>query len=88
MNGAELPNRITGEILNPPGVPIVATLEVAAGGAEVTVARVRRLRDLAIPTLAHRLVVASAASGDPLGRAREEAERVLADLLERVPVPA
>ena len=30
----------------------------------------------------------AAAAGEPLGRAREEAERVLADLLERVPVPS
>ena len=40
------------------------------------------------PALAHRLVLAGGSAGEPLGRARDEAERVLADLLERVPVPA
>ncbi len=45
-------------------------------------------KEIALPALAHRVVTTSGASGEPLGRAREEAERVLSDLLERVPVPA
>ena len=45
------------------------------------------LKEMAVPALAHR-VVTTGGAGEPLGRAREEAERVLADLLERVPVPA
>ncbi len=45
-------------------------------------------KELALPALAHRVVCGGAASGEPLGRAREEAERVLSDLLERVPVPS
>jgi MoxR-like ATPase len=45
-------------------------------------------KEAALPSLAHRVVTASGATGEPLGRAREEAERVLSDLLERVPVPA
>jgi len=40
---------------------------------------------LAIPVLAHRVVLAS--QPDSLGRARDEAERVLHDVLERVPIP-
>jgi MoxR-like ATPase len=47
-------------------------------------------KDLAIPALAHRVVVAGqmgAPGGDVL-RPREEAERVFADLLDRVPLPA
>jgi MoxR-like ATPase len=44
-------------------------------------------KEIAVPALAHRVVTSSGA-GEPLGRAREEAERVLNDLLERVPVPA
>src|SRR5262249_30363851 len=43
------------------------------------------LKELAQPTLAHRIVLAGAR--DELGGAREEAERVIADILERVPVP-
>jgi MoxR-like ATPase len=43
-------------------------------------------KDLALPALAHRVVV-TGGTGESLGRAREEAERVLAELLERVPVP-
>jgi MoxR-like ATPase len=45
-------------------------------------------KEIALPALAHRVVTSGGASGEPLGRAREEAERVLSDLLERVPVPA
>jgi len=44
-------------------------------------------KDLALAALAHRVVVSGTPGGEPL-RVREEAERVLADLLERVPVPA
>ena len=43
-------------------------------------------KEIALPALAHRVVV-SGGAGDSLGRAREEAERVLADLLDKVPVP-
>ncbi|HZS37773.1 MAG TPA: AAA family ATPase [Polyangia bacterium] len=45
-------------------------------------------KEMALPALAHRVVTSGGATGEPLGRAREEAERVLNDLLERVPVPA
>jgi MoxR-like ATPase len=47
-------------------------------------------KEVALAALAHRVVTSSGGGGlgEPLGRAREEAERVLADLLERVPVPA
>jgi len=47
-------------------------------------------KEMALPSLAHRVVTASGGggAGEPLGRAREEAERVLNDLLERIPVPA
>lgn len=45
-------------------------------------------KETALPALAHRLVLAGGGAGDPLGRSREEAERVMNDLLERVPVPA
>jgi len=41
-------------------------------------------KEVALPALAHRVIPAG---GDSLGRAREEVERILADLLERVPVP-
>jgi MoxR-like ATPase len=44
-------------------------------------------RDLALPALAHRIVVQGGAAGEPL-RTRDEAERVLSDLLDRVPQPA
>ena len=44
------------------------------------------LKDLALPALAHRVVCGNG-GGESLGRSREEAERVIADLLERVPVP-
>jgi len=44
-------------------------------------------KELALPALAHRVVAGGAATGESLGRAREEAERVLAELIERVPVP-
>jgi MoxR-like ATPase len=47
-------------------------------------------KEMALPSLAHRVVTSAGmmgSAGEPLGRAREEAERVLADLLERVPVP-
>jgi MoxR-like ATPase len=42
-------------------------------------------KELALPALAHRIVLTS--TQDSLGRAREEAERVLADILDRVPIP-
>ena len=40
---------------------------------------------LAVPALAHRVVLAS--QPDSLGRARDESERALHDVLERVPIP-
>jgi MoxR-like ATPase len=43
------------------------------------------LKALALPVLAHRVVTAS--PSDALGRSRQEAERVLTDILERVPAP-
>jgi MoxR-like ATPase len=48
------------------------------------------LKELALPALAHRVVCAGAGGGESFHArsVREEAERVLADLLERVPVPA
>jgi MoxR-like ATPase len=48
------------------------------------------LRELAVPALAHRIVLAAAGPGghgEALGRGREEAERALQSLLERVPIP-
>ncbi|HEX6835335.1 MAG TPA: MoxR family ATPase [Polyangia bacterium] len=45
-------------------------------------------KETAIPALAHRLVLAGGAAGEPLGRAREEAERIMNELLERVAVPS
>jgi MoxR-like ATPase len=42
-------------------------------------------KDLAIPALAHRVVLGT--QQDSLGRAREEAERALNEILERVPAP-
>jgi MoxR-like ATPase len=42
-------------------------------------------KSLAIPALAHRVVLGS--QQDSLGRAREEAERALGEILDRVPVP-
>ncbi len=45
-------------------------------------------KEVAIPSLAHRVVLAGSGPGDALGRSREEAERVLADLLDRVPIPS
>ncbi len=44
-------------------------------------------KELAAPALAHRLVVAGTLAGDEFGRAREEAERVLRDLVDRIPIP-
>jgi MoxR-like ATPase len=44
------------------------------------------LKALALPVLAHRLVVA--AQADSLGRSRQDAERILLDLLDRIPAPA
>jgi len=43
-------------------------------------------KSLALPCLAHRVV--TSAPQESLGRTREEAERVLSEVLERVPVPA
>ena len=43
------------------------------------------LKDLALPALAHRLVLANQL--DSTGRVREEAERVVMDILNRLPVP-
>ena len=43
------------------------------------------LKTLARPALAHRVVVAG--RDDALGRARQDAERVLLDILDRVPAP-
>jgi MoxR-like ATPase len=45
-------------------------------------------KDTALPALAHRLVLSGGGAGEPLGRAREEAERVLNDLLERIAIPS
>ncbi len=42
-------------------------------------------KDLALPALAHRVVLASAQ--DSIGRAREEAEGAIAEILARVPAP-
>ena len=44
-------------------------------------------KETAVPALAHRVLLAGG-GGDGLGRQRDEAERVIAELLERVPVPA
>ena len=43
------------------------------------------LKNLALPTLAHRVVLANQL--DSTGRAREEAERVVNDIMGRVPIP-
>jgi MoxR-like ATPase len=43
------------------------------------------LKSLALPALAHRLVVAG--ESDSLGRTRQDAERILLDILDRVPSP-
>jgi MoxR-like ATPase len=43
------------------------------------------LKDLALPALAHRLVLANQL--DSTGRVREEAERIVMDVLNRLPVP-
>jgi MoxR-like ATPase len=43
------------------------------------------LKRLAVPALAHRVVLHS--HQESLGRARDEAERVLGDILDRVPIP-
>jgi MoxR-like ATPase len=43
------------------------------------------LKSLALPALAHRLVVAG--ESDSLGRTRADAERILLDILDRVPSP-
>jgi MoxR-like ATPase len=43
------------------------------------------LKALAVPVLAHRLVVA--AHSDSLGRSRLDAERILVEILERLPAP-
>jgi MoxR-like ATPase len=42
-------------------------------------------KDLAIPALAHRVMLSTAQ--ESLGRARDEAERALAEILSRVPIP-
>jgi MoxR-like ATPase len=47
-------------------------------------------RELVLPVLAHRLVLPSASQGgfgDSLGNGRAEAERVLSNILERIPLP-
>jgi MoxR-like ATPase len=44
------------------------------------------LKVLALPALAHRLVLANQL--DSTGRVREEAERVISDVLGRIPIPA
>ena len=43
------------------------------------------LKGLAVPCLAHRLVLA--ASHDSIGRARLDGERLIGDIVGRVPVP-
>jgi MoxR-like ATPase len=43
------------------------------------------LKTLAVPVLAHRLVIA--AHSDSLGRSRQDAERILLEILERLPAP-
>jgi len=43
------------------------------------------LKQVALPTLSHRLVLAN--QQESTGRAREEAERVVADILYRMPIP-
>jgi MoxR-like ATPase len=43
------------------------------------------LKQVALPTLAHRLVLAN--QFDSTGRVREEAERVMTDILTRLPIP-
>jgi len=43
------------------------------------------LKTLAVPVLAHRLVIA--AHSDSLGRSRQDAERILVEILERLPAP-
>ena len=43
------------------------------------------LKSLAVPVLAHRLVMA--AHSDSLGRSRQDAERILVEILERLPAP-
>ena len=43
-------------------------------------------KETAVPTLAHRVLLAG--GGNEPGRQRDEAERVIAELLERIPVPA
>ena len=43
------------------------------------------LKSLAVPALAHRLVLAQA--HDSLARMRTDAERAIADIVGRVPVP-
>ena len=43
------------------------------------------LKQVALPTLAHRLVLANQL--ESTGRAREETERVVADILNRMPIP-
>jgi MoxR-like ATPase len=63
-----------------------AKARALVGGREFTVPD--DFKETALPALAHRLVVSGGGAGEPLGRAREEAERVLNDLIERVPVPA
>jgi MoxR-like ATPase len=63
-----------------------AKARALVGGREYTVPD--DFKETALPALAHRLVVSGGGAGEPLGRAREEAERVLNDLIERVPVPA
>jgi MoxR-like ATPase len=44
------------------------------------------LKGLAVPVLAHRVVVSS--QGDSIGRSRSDAERIITDILERIPAPS
>jgi MoxR-like ATPase len=63
-----------------------AKARALAGGRDYAVPD--DFKEMALPALAHRVVTAQGGAGEPLGRARDEAERLLNDLIERVPVPA
>ena len=60
-----------------------AQASALAGGRDFVVPD--DIKNLAIPCLAHRLVLAQA--HDSLGRARTDGERVIAEIVERVAVP-